>query len=321
MPRATRTLVALLLTAAITGSVAGCAATPGTAAPAPSSTPSSVATAPAVDEAQLAAAFDELEQEFDARLGVVAMETGTDRMIEHRSGERFAYASTIKALAAAVLLQELPPGGLERVIRYNESELLDYAPVTEGRVDTGMTLAELADAAVRHSDNTAGNLVMKAIGGPEELQAALVAAGDVTTSVDRMEPELNSAEPGDVRDTTTPLALAADLRHFALGDGLEGESQQQLGEWLIGSTTGSDLIRAGVPGGWTVGDKTGAAAYGTRNDIAVIWPPGDDAAAQERGPVVLVVMSDRAHEGAEAEYDDALIARATEVIFAALTKR
>jgi beta-lactamase class A len=173
-----------------------------------------------------------------------------------------------------------------------------------------MTLAELCDAAVRSSDNTAFDLLLRELGGPEGLDAALEAVGDDVTQVSRTEPELNSAVPGDPRDTTTPRALATTLRTYAVdGAGIAGEDREQLADWLRRNTTGDALVRAGVPDDWTVGDKTGSGAYGTRNDVAVLTPPG-------RAPIVLAVMSSRAAQ--DADHDDALIAGAAAVVAAAL---
>lgn len=278
-------------------SLSACAATP------PVTNESSTRTTPAFSSAPSAdARFAKLEKTFDARLGVHALDTGTGRTLEYKPDERFAYASTAKALLAAVVLDQTTDSQLEEIVSYDESDLLDYAPVTEQNVDTGMSLRALGDAAVRYSDNTAANLLFDRIGGPAGFDAALEAIGDDVTQADRNEPTLNEATPGDPRDTSTPRALATDLERFVLGDALEPGDRETLTSWLVGNTTGDNLIRAGVPAGWTVGDKTGGARYGTRNDIAVIWPT-------DGAPIVLAILSSRA--AADAEYDDALIAEAT----------
>ena len=176
-----------------------------------------------------------------------------------------------------------------------------YSPITERRLGTSMTLAALASAAVRYSDNTAANLLLDRLGGPKGLDAILEELGDDVTRMERREPELNEWAPGATRDTSTPRALARDLRAFVLGDVLEAPERRQLTRWLRTNTTGDALIRAGVPDGWTVGDKTGTGStYGTRNDIAVLWPP-------ERAPIVIAIMTNR-HEP-DAEHDDRLLAR------------
>ncbi|MFE7869510.1 class A beta-lactamase [Micromonospora humida] len=254
-------------------------------------------------------AFRQLEERFDARLGIYAIDTGTGRTVEYRADERFAYCSTFKALAAAEILDGTTDAELDRVVRYSADDLVTYSPITEKHVANGMTLRAIADAAVRHSDNTAANLLLRRLGGPPGFRQKLRELGDEITEPARSETALNEAKPGDRRDTSTPRVLARDLRAYVVGDALEPADRDVLTGWLRGNTTGDELIRAGVPDGWIVGDKTGAGGYGTRNDIAVLWPP-------DRAPIVLAVLSTR--DTKDASYDDALIARAAEVTTALL---
>ncbi|MET4582882.1 beta-lactamase class A [Conyzicola nivalis] len=294
---------ALTLLVALTGCTA---AAPDLAPPA---TEPTQAPSPAPTVAPYAGEFEALETEFDARLGVYAIDTATGAEVSFRADERFAYASTFKALAAAAVLQKNTAAGMQRVVTFTSDDLITYSPVTELRIDSGMTLIEIADAAVRFSDNTAGNLLLDELGGPGGFDAALAAIGDDTTRAERWEAGLNDAVPGDPRDTTSPRAFATDLREFALGDAMSADKQAVLIEMLKANTTGANLIRAGVPADWVVGDKTGSGGYGVRNDIAIVWPPG-------REPIVMAIMSTRDSPGAE-RYD-ALIARAATAVVTAL---
>ncbi|GHI00078.1 beta-lactamase [Neobacillus kokaensis] len=253
--------------------------------------------------------FAELEHKFDARLGVYAIDTGTNQTVSYRPNERFAYASTFKALAAGALLQHYSIDQLDELVKYSREDIVTYSPVTELHVDTGMTLREIIEAAVRYSDNTAGNLLLKKLGGPEGFETALRQMGDNVTQVDRYETELNSAVPGDTRDTSTPKALAASLQAFAVSDLLPAEKRMLLIDWMRGNATGDALIRDGAPKGWEVVDKSGAGSYGTRNDIAVVWPPN-------RAPIVIAVLSSR--DAQNATFDNALIAEAAKVALNAL---
>lgn len=291
--------------------VAALTACSGAAEPTPVAAPAVAGPSPSAAPEVLArdAEFAALEQEFDARLGVHVVDTGSGRSLAHRADERFAYASTIKALLVGVVLAQTEDAELDEVVAYTATDLVRSSPVTQERVVTGMTVRELCDAALRFSDNTAANLLLRTVGGPEGLDAALEGLGDDVTTVSRTEPDLNAAVPGDDRDTSTPRAMARSLRALAVGDALAAEERATLTAWLRGNTTGDTLVRAGVPAGWEVGDKTGSGGYGTRNDLAVLWPPG-------RAPLVLAVMSSR--DEPDADRDDALIARATEVAVAAL---
>ncbi|MFE4198871.1 class A beta-lactamase [Paenarthrobacter sp. NPDC056912] len=251
----------------------------------------------------MSTAFSQLESQYDARLGVYAVDTGTGKTVTYRPDERFAYASTSKALLASAILVKASSRELDQVIKYRKEDLVAYSPITENHVEEGIPLREVIAAALQYSDNTAANLMFKHLDGPAGLQKALMALGDNTTHVDRIEPDLNEAMPDDIRDTTTPKAIGTDLYKYALGDSLPMDKQELLTTWLKGNTTGAKLIKAGVPAEWTVGDKTGAGSYGTRNDIAVIWPDKGE-------PIVLAVMSSKTTK--DAKYDDALIAAATQ---------
>ncbi|MEU2238700.1 class A beta-lactamase [Streptomyces sp. NPDC018338] len=305
-----RSALAVLAGAAAALPLSGCSGSPGGASPATNgpTPPASKPSAPK-PSASTARAFGDLERKFDAKLGVYAIDTGSGRTVTHRPDERFAYASTCKALLAGAILDRNTLRQLDRLVRYGRDELVSNSPITERHLATGLTLRELCDAAVRYSDNAAANLLFHELGGPRGLQDALRALGDDVTRCDRYEVALSDAVPGDLRDTSTPRALATDLRAYVLGTTLPADKRAVLTDWLKRNTTGDHTIRAGTPDGWQVGDKTGSGGYGTRNDIAVIWPPG-------AAPIALAVLSRRDTEGAER--DDALIARATEVALRAI---
>lgn len=212
------------------------AATTSTAeAASPSATPPASFVA---EDAGLAA----LEQQYGARLGVFAVATGTGAVVVHRPEERFALCSTYKVLAAAGLLSR--GEGLERVVRYTTAELMSSSVVTRAHVTTGMTLRALVDAALRFSDGTAGNLLVRELGGPEALTEYARTLGDAVTRLDRPEPALAEAVPGDVRDTTSPRALAGDYRRILLGDALDDSGRSLLLDLLRHNTTGDARIRA-----------------------------------------------------------------------------
>lgn len=268
--------------------------------------PSAATTAPAPD---LQAGFAALEARYRARLGVHVLDTGSGRAVAYRADERFAFASTGKALVAGVLLAQQTDAQLDRIVRYRREHLLSHAPVTRRHVDTGMSVRDLLGASLQYSDNTAANLLLDELGGTDAVERALRGLGDMATNVDRTEPALNTATPGDPRDTTTPRAIGEDLRRFVLADALPPQRRRLLKDLLVGNTTGGPYVRAGVPAGWTVADKTGAGDFGTRNDIAVVWPPS-------RAPLVVSLLSDRRMP--DAPSDDGLLAEATRTALASL---
>jgi beta-lactamase class A len=287
-----------VLGAALLVPLAGCGRSEG-------SGPVSPAAAASGAEARLT----DLETRFDTRLGLHAVDTGSGRELAHRADERFPLCSTFKVLAVAAMLAGNPPEHLQTRVRYDATDVVEASPVTADHVGDGLTLAELCDAALRYSDNTAGNLLLDDIGGPGAVTAFARSLGDDVTRLDRRETELNSAIPGDERDTTSPRAIAADLRELILGTRLDVADRTLLTDWMVGNTTGGTRIRAGLPADWRIGDKTGAGSYGTVNDIAVAWPPG-------AAPIVLAVLSTR--NGEDEKGDNAVIAEAARIVAAEL---
>lgn len=250
--------------------------------------------------------FQELEEKYDATLGIYALDTETNKEISYNADERFAYCSTYKALAAGAILEKYSIEELDNVIYFEEEDVLSYAPVAKDKVDTGMTIREICDAAVRQSDNTAGNLQFTLLDGPNGFKQSLSKIGDTVSEPSRIETELNDAVPGDIRDTSTPKQLAFNLKEYVTGDILSDDKKEIFIDWMSNNATGDELIRAGVPSDWIVADKSGAGSYGTRNDIAIVTPPN-------KKPIFVAVLSKKAEQ--DAEYDNKLIADATKIIF------
>jgi len=226
-----------------------------------------------------------IETRIGGRIGVAALDTGNDKHLDYRAEERFPMCSTFKFLAAAAVLKRVDEKKekLDRFVPYNAKDILEYAPVTKEHLkEGGMTLVALCEAAIEQSDNTAGNLLLDAIGGPAGLTNFVRTLGDRVTRLDRIEPELNSAIPGDERDTTTPAAISSDMQRLLLGDALSEASRGKLDDWLQRNETGGSMIRAGVPKTWGVGDKTGRGANGATADVAIMRPPA-------RAPILLAI--------------------------------
>ncbi|MEU6700911.1 class A beta-lactamase [Pseudonocardia sp. NPDC046786] len=289
-----RSLLAAGLGTALAGGIVSCTAAPP--APAP--------TGPVPG-------LPDLEREFGRRIGVHALDIGTGAAVGHRDGERFLMCSVVKALTAAFVLHRSvqEPGLLARPVRWDRADLLEYAPVTERHLATGLTVEQLCDAAVTVSDNTAQNLLLRQVGPPAELTGWLRGLGDDVTRADRTETALNERD-GDL-DTSTPAALAATLRVLTTGDALPGAQRDRLLGWLRANTTGDRQIRAGVPAGWQVGDKTGSGPLGERNDSGVLFPP-------QGAPVVLTVFTVPDDPDEDPDRGEAAVAAATRTTLAAL---
>jgi beta-lactamase class A len=264
--------------AAVTPASATRSAVSGTAsAPAPATPTAGVA----ARQARLTAAIRTLEAQHDERIGVTVQIVGGEHLA-YRGGERFALDSTSKLFTATLLLRDDTDAQLAQVVHYTTADLQSYSPITSQHVATGMSLRDVITAALRYSDNTAANLMFEQLGGPAAAERGVRELGDRVTNLDRTEPDLNTAIPGDSRDTTTPDQIASDLQRFALGDVLTPSRRAFLVDTMRGNTTGDADVRAAVPSGWTVADKTGSGGYGTANDVALVTRPG--------GPPVVITI-------------------------------
>lgn len=254
-----------------------------------------------------------LEASAQGRIGLSAINTADGRRVQYRAEERFPVCSTFKAIAVAAILEKSTADSrlLQQRITYSKEDVekSGYGPITEKHLADGMTVAELCAATIQYSDNAAVNLLMKELGGPAAVTTYARSIGDNTFRLDRWEPELNSAIPGDLRDTSTPAAMEKTLQRLALGDALALPQRAQLVAWLKGNTTGGKRMLAGVPKGWIVGDKTGTGSYGTTNDIGVLWP-------KTGAPIVAAIYFTQ-HEKNASPRDD-VIASATRILISAL---
>ncbi|MGV9309003.1 class A beta-lactamase [Nonomuraea sp. NPDC004354] len=285
-PRARRLSAALPATALAISLLSGAA--PGIAT---ASAATVTAARPLSAQAQVGKELRELEASFDGRIGAYAVDTATGRTVTYRAGERFPLLSTFKAPLCAAALHKArtsEPGLMEKVVTWTAADLKPNSPTTEKHVEDGLTVAQLCEATITLSDNTAGNMVLKQIGGPAGLTRYFRSLKDPISRLDRWETELNDWTPKDNRDTTTPAAISRDLRLITTGNALHPKDRARLNAWLIASKTGDERIRAGLPKTWTIGDKTGTnTEIGAGNDLAVIWP-GKAAA-----PIIMAVYTNR----------------------------
>ena len=233
----------------------------------------------------LASLARRIERDIGGRLGVCVVRPNDGRW-SYRADERFPMCSVFKAIAAAGVLARVDRGELrlEQRIVFTRADLLAHSPMTETRADgDGMMLVELCAAAMTLSDNTAGNLLLRELGGPPGFTTYVRSLGDTVTRLDRWEPELNEARPGDPRDTTSPAAMCALFTQLLFAERLAPVSRERWTDWLLGNRTGDARLRAGVPQDWRMGDKTGTGQHGATIDVAVLWPPG-------RRPLVAAVF-------------------------------
>lgn len=216
-----------------------------------------------------------VEQASGGRLGLAVIDTGSGERFAHRGDERFPMCSTFKFALAAVMLKRAEQGAerLDRRIPVAAGDIVSHSPFCEKRVGGDASIAELCHATITLSDNAAANLLLRPIGGPAGFTRWLRRFGDPATRLDRWETAMSEAKPGDVRDTTTPAAMAGLARALTLGGALEPAGRTQLVDWMKDTRTSATSLRAGLPATWTAADKTGAGGFGTDNLVGIFWPP------------------------------------------------
>ena len=264
------------------------------------------------DPSAVYARLDELERQYDAYVGLFATDMATGRTAAHRADDPFAMCSTFKAYAAARVLQKAQRGelDLQQAVLIDPAVLLPNSPMTASQAGKDMTLAQLCAAAVQRSDNAAANLLLRAIGGPQAITEFARSIGDDRTRLDRWEIDLNTAIPGDPRDTSTPRALGRGIQNLLTGTVFGEAERRQLDDWMRGNVTST--MRAGLPPGWTSADKTGTGDYGSTNDVGIAYAPDGQR-------VLLSLMTRSQSPNQDAEPLRELIAQVTRLVLPWLT--
>jgi beta-lactamase class A len=225
-----------------------------------------------------------VERELDARVGVSIYDVKAKKLWSYNGEARFPLLSTFKTLACAKLLADSDKGNISiyTSVEVHSEVLMEYSPVLEKYVGKKITLDEACSAAMQMSDNTAANIILTSIGGPQELTKFMLSIGDSVTRLDRIEPSLNEALATDVRDTTSPNAMTKTLNTLLFGTVLSTESKAKLKQWMVENKVSGNLFRTELPSGWYIADRSGAGGNGSRAITAIIW-------SNERAPLIVSV--------------------------------
>ena len=260
---------------------------------------------PQAEEAPQPFLLNDLEERHGGRLGVAALDVGSQRRVSWRGQERFAFCSTFKAFLAVATLERVQreEEQSDRAVAVTRADMIPHAPVTEKAIGRTLTIRELMQAAVEVSDNPAANILIREMGGIAVWRSWWPTFGDTTTVISRLEPDLNTALPNDPRDTCLPDQTIANIRELAFSDRLTPEHDQLISGWMIASPTGPNRIKAGAPQGWTVAHKTGTGSNGATNDIGMLTPLSGS-------PVLMAAYFTGAPEATD-DQRDAVIAEAT----------
>jgi len=226
----------------------------------------------------------EVEKTLGATVGVSVYNPSTQDLWHYQGDTRFPLMSTFKTLACAKLLHDVDNGqqSFDRSVEISQEALITWSPITEKRVGERFSLKQACSAAMIMSDNTAANIVLKGINGPDALTLFMRSIGDEVTRLDRIEPFLNEAKPGDARDSTTPNAMVKSLAELLYGGALSVTDRQQLKQWMMGNKVSDSLLCSVLPKGWSIADRSGAGGFGSRAITAAVWSEG-------RSPLLIAI--------------------------------
>lgn len=250
--------------------------------------------------------LEKLEKSFDGKIGVYAIDTNNNQIIAYRANEHFPVQSTLKLIAVSALLNKSngDKNLLQEKIHYTKNDLIFWHPITGKYVNSGMTLEALAAAAIIYSDNPAVNLIMKKLGGPQVVTNFAHTIGNPSFNLEHYEGNLNS-NPNIMQDDSTPKDMAISVQKLTLGNVLTPSERALLISWMRDDAVAYKRIRAGVPMGWVVADKTGSGNYGIANDIGIVWSPACK-------PIVLAICT--AQNKKDAKSRDDIVASTTSIV-------
>lgn len=261
---------------------------------------------PALANAADTQTLDTLEKSFDGKIGVYAIDTNNNQIIDHRGNERFPIQSTFKFIGAAALLKASADHkvSLNKKIHYTTNDLSTWQPITRLHLNDGLTYAALAEATVSYSDTPAMNIITKHMGGPQFVSDFAHSIGNASFNITHYEGELNS-DPNNTDDTSTPKDMAMSVKKIILGNVLPEKLKTKLTQWMQNNTVGYRRIRAGTPNGWLVADKTGSGDYGVANDVGILSMPGCK-------PIILSIYT--IQNKADAQRREDILASATQIV-------
>ena len=247
-----------------------------------------------------------IEHEYHLKVGVYALDTNNDQIIAYHANDRFPFQSTCKFMGVAALLaKDTGARLLQKKVVMRPQDIVFWHPVSGKYVNQKVSLQTLAEGAISYSDNPAINTIIRELGGLQTINKFAHGIGNSSFKMENYEVNLNSRPDSDA-DTSTPQDMALSIKKILLGTVLNTQNRALLLNWMKSNTTGYNRIRAGIPIGWSVADKTGSGNYGIANDIGIAWSPACK-------PVILSMftISDKPN----AKPNDKVIAKITRAIF------
>lgn len=216
--------------------------------------------------------FEALEKASGAEIGVTLRDEAGEPILHWRQDEAFAMNETVNAVLALRILEkhwkDIP-------VEVGTGGDAPQSPVL-GKMAPGekITFLEAARIACAENDHRAANLLLKALGGPEQLTAWVQYKGDLRTRIDRYAPENAKTTTYDVRDKTRPESITQLWQRMYID--FTPDERADFEALLRGNKDGKNLLRAQLSEGWSAADRTGQGVSddeSNRSLHAVIWDP------------------------------------------------
>lgn len=198
--------------------------------------------------------------------------------------EKFPMQSVFKLHLALLVLHQVDQGKLElsQSVAVKRAEVLQntWAPMMKDYQgdEFTVTIEQLLQYSVSHSDNVACDLLFELIGGPVALHAYIQSLGIAETEVVANEAQMHADDQVQYQNWTSMKAAARILKKFEQKELLSETSQALLWKWMVETTTGPERLKGLLPGYAVVAHKTGTSGVrvgktAATNDIGVIMLP------------------------------------------------
>jgi beta-lactamase class A len=229
--------------------------------------------------------INEIAGSSQGRVGAAVLLLESDKSVELNGNERFPMQSIYKLPIAMAVLDRVDSGSLnlEQKVKVEKSELVPaklHSPLRDKypHGDVELTLRELLHYNVSDSDGTACDVLLRIIGGPNEVSKYLRGIGIKEIVVANTEMEMSKSDTVQYRNWATPNGAVALLKLLHEGKVLSAKSRELLTKLMIETPTGPKRIKGLLPRGTIVAHKTGTSntvngITAATNDIGIITLP------------------------------------------------
>jgi beta-lactamase class A len=230
---------------------------------------------------------------------VYAFDIDSGRYVDLNGTEAVAAASTIKVPILVAFLQQVDAGNLalnQAVVLQEQHLAGGSGSLASEAIGSEYTALEVATRMIIHSDNTATNMMIEALGGQEVLNQQFATWGLESTVLRNPLPDLEGTNTTSTRDLALLMALVDQ------GDVLSRRSRERLFS-IMQRTVNRSLIAFSLTDGSLVANKTGDIALAL-GDVAMVDTPNGNRYA-------LAIMVQRPNNDGRASE---LIRRITEAV-------